>query len=109
MRMKNDILSYIPIGSRNAVPRSTLRVRVNLSDRTVRSLIEESNQKSPWTPIINTQDGKGYFVPDPNNHEDLMELKKYVKQQQNRISNIAKTTKGARNLVKMYGREKDAI
>lgn len=97
-----DILDHIPVGRENAITRNMLRSKTGLSDRKIRMLIEQSNIKYPFTPIINTQDGKGYFIPDTYDIGDILELKKYVAQQNSRIKNIARSSRGARNLSKMF-------
>lgn len=95
-----DILNYIPVGHKNAITRHALRVAAGMSDRKIRELIEESNIKNPTTPIINVQDGKGYFIPDIQDPEDVRELKKYVALQKSRIKQISRSSRGARNMVK---------
>lgn len=60
MEVKN-ILEYIPFGHDNAVKRPALCALTGLSDRQVRMMIE--NESNADHPIINLQDGKGYFRP----------------------------------------------
>ena len=59
-----DILQYIPVGHRNAVTREYLSAVTGLSDRKVRDLIEKACTREH--PILNMQDGKGYFQPAKN-------------------------------------------
>ncbi|MGN0272399.1 MAG: hypothetical protein ACI4DL_06510 [Lachnospiraceae bacterium] len=55
------ILDYIPIGHRNAVTRNQLMIATGLSDRKIREMIETECTREH--PILNLQDGKGYFQP----------------------------------------------
>ena len=75
-----DILEYIPYGRENAIKRKTLRDLTGLSDRDMRRAIELARQE---TPIINLQDGRGYYRPD-----DRDDLQRYVLQEQARAKKI---------------------
>ena len=75
-----DILEYIPYGRENAIKRKNLRDLTGLSDRDMRRAIELARKE---TPIINMQDGRGYYRPD--NRDDLQ---RYVLQEQARAKNI---------------------
>ena len=75
-----DILEYIPYGRKNAIKRKTLRDLTGLSDRDMRRAIELARQE---TPIINLQDGRGYYRPD-----DRDDLQRYVLQEQARAKKI---------------------
>ena len=59
-----NILDYIKIGRENAITRSELSKQIGISDRQVRDLIHYARRD---TPILNMQDGKGYFIPDMEN------------------------------------------
>lgn len=96
-----DILKLIPEGHANAVDREYLSSITGLCDRKVRQLIEEACTKEH--PILNMQDGKGYFRPLPSemhlvrlyraqeNHRTLTirkkvsELDKYIKAVNNEV------------------------
>ena len=56
-----NILNYISTGKENAITRESLTAVTGLSERKIRSLIEEERAKG--NIIINLQDGKGYFLP----------------------------------------------
>ena len=75
-----DILEYIPFGRDNAIKRKNLRDLTGLSDRDMRRAIELARKE---TPIINLQDGRGYYRPD-----DRDDLQRYVLQEQARAKKI---------------------
>ena len=55
-----DIVKLLKEGSENAVTRAELMRLTGFSDRKVRRLITEARLNKQ--PIINTQNGKGYFL-----------------------------------------------
>ena len=55
------IIDYIPVGHKNAVTRKQLVILTGLSDRKIRNMIQEECNREH--PILNMQDGKGYFQP----------------------------------------------
>ena len=75
-----DILEYIPYGRKNAIKRKTLRDLTGLTDRDMRRAIELARKE---TPIINMQDGNGYYRPDNRD-----EIQRYVLQEQARAKKI---------------------
>ena len=77
-----DILNHIPVGSKNAIKRKWLCFITGLIDRTMRNLLHEARKK---IPIINLQNGKGYFIPDMNIDTDKRLLIRWVKQEESRI------------------------
>lgn len=77
-----DILNHIPVGSKNAIKRKWLCFITGLIDRTMRNLLHEARKK---IPIINLQNGKGYFIPDMNIDKDIRLLIRWVKQEESRI------------------------
>lgn len=77
-----DILNFIPVGSRNAVKRKFLNSLTGLKDRNMRDRLHDVRMK---IPIINLQNGKGYFIPDMNRKEDVVLLIRWVKQEKSRI------------------------
>ena len=77
-----DILNYIPVGSENAIKRKWLCFVTKLIDRTMRNLLHDARKK---IPIINLQNGKGYFIPDMNKENDRNLLIRWVRQEQSRI------------------------
>ena len=95
-----DILDYIPTGSMNAIERVILRLKTGLKDRQKRRLIHFARRK---IPILNMQDGKGYFIPDMNNIKDINLLVRYVQQEESRLRRIAWSLMGARRTLRNCG------
>lgn len=58
-----DLLDMIPFGHDNAVTREELKRRTGLPDRVMRAKITALREE---VPIINLQDGCGYFRPLPH-------------------------------------------
>lgn len=77
-----EILNHIPTGSKNAVKRSSLCSIMNMCDRTMRFNLHYARMK---IPIINLQNGKGYFIPDMNSEKDVKMLVRWVLQEESRI------------------------
>lgn len=97
-----DILDYIPTGQENAVTRSELCRRTGLNDRTMRALLHKARGKMP---ILNMQDGHGYFIPDMNLESDRMLLKQFVRQEESRLTSIGWSLKPARQTLRNCGIE----
>lgn len=95
-----DILDYIPTGHVNAVTRADLRDRTGLCDRVMRAAIHNARRK---IPILNMQDGSGYFIPDMNIECDRLLLKRYVQQEESRLKNIGWALKAARQTLMNCG------
>ena len=95
-----DILDYIPTGQSNAVTRKELCRRTGLNDRAMRVLIHKARGK---IPILNLQDGNGYFVPDMNVINDQLLLKKFVQQEESRLKSIGWALKPARQTLRNCG------
>lgn len=91
---KMDIVSLIPIGYENAITRSELCTLTGLPDRKVRDMIFQARRE---TPIINLQDGKGYFIPSEN---DRAHVEKFVKQETARLKSVGWALKSARGFLK---------
>lgn len=78
-----DILSvFSKTGSKFPFSRKWLCQITGLADRTMRRLLHEARKK---IPIINLQNGKGYFIPDMNLEKDRKMLARWVKQEKSRI------------------------
>ncbi|MCI6468160.1 MAG: hypothetical protein MSA90_22185 [Faecalicatena sp.] len=77
-----DILTFLNTGSKHAIKRKWLCYRTGLDDRTMRDLLHEARKK---IPVINLQNGKGYFIPDMNIDDDRKLLVRWVKQEESRI------------------------
>lgn len=95
-----NILDYIPTGRENAVKRTWLCKATGLDDRTVRYAISMARRDMP---ILNMQDGRGYFIPDMNNEEERQILKRYVQQETSRGKKIFWSLMGARRTLKNCG------
>lgn len=104
-----DILDYIPIGYENAVSRDYLtgiymnryNLKKKTADRKMRKDIKKFSTREH--PILNLQDGKGYFQPAPNEihlaricstqgkrriralRREVSELDKYIKAATNEV------------------------
>lgn len=83
-----DILKFIPVGHRNAVTRKQLCIRTGLSDRKVRELIEKACTHEH--PILNMQDGQGYFQPAEN---EISLVRLYRNQENSRTSSTRRRVK----------------
>lgn len=99
-----NILDYIKIGRENAITRSEFSKQIGISDRQVRDLIHYARRD---TPILNMQDGKGYFIPDMDNEEEVLLLEAYVKQENARLKSIGWSLLSARKALKEYGVQTD--
>lgn len=75
-----DILEFIPYGRENAVKRSYLRDLLGVTDVEMRRMIAEARKQ---VPIINLQDGQGYYRP--RQKEDL---ERYILQEKSRAKAI---------------------
>ncbi len=95
-----DILDYIPTGSQNAISRYQLCKMTGIDDRKVREAIHNARRK---IPILNMQDGNGYFIPDMNTEKDRHLLKWYVRQEESRLKSIGWALKAARKTLKNCG------
>ena len=91
------IVDYIPTGRKNAITRKELCRITGLSDRQAREHIAQARRS---TPIINLQDGDGYFIPDPSDNADMGLLKRYVRQEEARLKSIGWSLKAARKTLK---------
>ena len=95
-----DILDFIPTGSRNAISRKYLNAVLRLSDRKIREMIHFARRK---IPILNLQDGNGYFIPDMNSENDINLLVQFVRQEESRLKSIAWALREARRTLKNCG------
>lgn len=83
------ITDYIPTGRKNAITRKELCRITGLSDRQAREHIAQARRN---TPIINLQDGDGYFIPNPSDNSDMSLLKRYVRQEEAIVNYVSKKT-----------------
>ena len=86
------ILECIPIGSQNPIKRSELADRIVMTDR---DRIDLLDQEKRIMPIINMQDGKGYYIPDMNVPRDRRLLLLWTKQELSRAKEIIECIKPA--------------
>lgn len=87
-----EALQAIPVGSWHPIKRSELSYVLNMTDREMRDILHEAKKKMP---IINLQDGKGYFIPDMNLIEDRRLLVIWTKQELNRSKETIECIKPA--------------
>ena len=95
-----NILDYIGTGRENARTRAELCMSTGIHDRAVRELISKARRN---IPILNMQDGRGYFIPDMNRMEERMLLKHYVQQEESRLKSIGWSLKVARKTLTNCG------
>lgn len=67
-----------------------------INDRYVRLAIAQARRK---IPILNMQDGDGYFIPGMNDQEDVRLLIRYVRQEESRLKSIGWSLKAARQML----------
>ena len=92
-----EVLFYIPEGKKNAISRGALAASAGYSDRHVREIIAQLQQKGYM--ICNMSGGEGYFVA-----ADLDEIEAYYRQEQARAVSIFKRIKPMRQVLKLNGR-----
>lgn len=91
-----DILEFIPYGRENAIKRQNLKDLLGVSDRDMRIMIADARKK---TPIINLQDGNGYYRP-----KEKSELMEYIMQENARAVSIIQNVRVAtEEYNKIYG------
>ncbi len=95
-----NILDFIPEGHSKAVNRDYLSSVTGLSDRKVRQLIEEACTREH--PILNMQDGKGYFRPLPS---EMHLVRLYRAQENRRTLTIRKKVSEIDKYIKMTSNE----
>ncbi len=95
-----NILEYIPVGHRNAKTRNELVIATGLSDRKVRDLIEKACTREH--PILNMQDGKGYFQPAA---DEMHLVRLYRSQENHRTIRIRKKVSELDGYLRIQGNE----
>ena len=107
-KQEHSIVELIPVGSGNAISRNLLvqlcvqnglideSLSVSGKDRLMRRLIEHA--RIDYT-ILNQSDGRGYYRPSK---EDLMELQKYIRQEESRAKSTFKNLSMAKKLYEDY-------
>ena len=94
-----DILDYIRTGHDRAITRAELSDLTGIDDRTIRDMIHYARRD---IPILNMQDGRGYFIPDMNILEERMMLMKYIRQEESRLKSIGWALKTARRAMELH-------
>lgn len=97
-----NILDYISTGRMNAITRHALAIRTGISDRQVRDLIHYARRD---IPILNMQDGRGYFIPNMNDDVERELLAAYVRQEEKRLKSIGWALASARQTCRNCGIE----
>lgn len=72
---------------------SELSDLTGIDDRTIRDMIHYARRD---IPILNMQDGRGYFIPDMNILEERMMLMKYIRQEESRLKSIGWALKNSK-------------
>ena len=90
-----DILQFIPTGKESAITRETLSFALNIPDREVRKLIAQARRNQP---IINLQNGSGYYLPTKKT-----EVIEFLNQETHRARSIFWSIKGCRDWLKKKG------
>lgn len=91
-----NITDYIPIGHENAISRRDLARMTGLGDRQMRHCIKMARRE---TPILNLQDGAGYFRPDTADETDKVLLRAFLKQEESRAKSTFWSLKAARDVL----------
>lgn len=76
-----NIVELIPVGRRKAISRDALRRAYGGTDREMRLAIEQARKTRV---IVNLSDGKGYFIPDMSDNEDVHLVARYAAQEESR-------------------------
>ena len=84
-----NIREYIPRGQDNAISRKNLCRRTGLCDRELRLHIEKANQET-GEPILNLQDGRGYFIPLPSERNLVWQC---IASETSRINKLSRKTR----------------
>ena len=91
--MSMNIIDFIPFGKENAITRDQLKAMTGLGDRKVRNMI---NKERRYYPIINIQDGDGYFRPT---QEEKDYVRKWIKQEMRRAKSSFWSLRGAKQFL----------
>lgn len=94
------LFELLPTGRHNAIRRRDLKELMHVSDRDMRRAIHDGRQKRP---ILNLSDGSGYYLPDMDDPDDMMELRRWIKQEESRSASV----EAAITAAKLAEREED--
>jgi len=105
IRMVTSIIDLIPLGFSNAISREELTRLCDEfgliepdtvdKDRAMRQLMRKAKRE---VAILSRQFG-GYFRPDVNNTEDVVEIRKYILREQKRAKSVFASLKKAYDLL----------
>lgn len=87
------LLSLIPTGKGNAINRKRLVELMGIDDRAVRLLIKRARR---YTPILNLQNGNGYFIPAA---DERHLVDKWIRQETARAKTTFWAMRGAREFL----------
>ena len=91
--MSMNIIDFIPFGKENAITRERLKAMTGLPDREIRDMIKKERR---YRPIINMQDGDGYFQPT---QEEKDYVQKWLKQETRRAKSSFRSLRGAKQFL----------
>lgn len=91
------LAELIPYGRRNAIPREALAMKLNVSDRAARQMVETA--RAEGLIIINECNGRGYYQSD-----DLDEIYHQYKQDMRRAQSVLRRCRPMRTLLRAAGR-----
>ena len=93
------LLNFIPLGKHNSIKRKELVRLTGLHDNVMRAEIARLRREYC---IINDQTGRGYYIPLPN---EIDEIRAFIKQETSRLKSIGWSLMGAKNeLAKLEGK-----
>lgn len=92
------LAAVVPFGRENAVTRRELAMRLGVSDRVMRRMIEDG--RAEGLIIINDGTGRGYYQTN-----DLAEMERQYRQDTSRALAILKRRAPLRNALKEAGRQ----
>ena len=98
-----NIIDFIPEGKENAVTREYLCSVTGFPDRKIRDEIARARLDCA---ILNLSDGKGYYRPTKDDYADL---RRYKKQEENRIRSISMGLNPIRLLLSVNKKKSDCI
>jgi hypothetical protein len=98
-----NIEDLIPYGKDNAVSRTYLADVTGLTDRKIRYLISKARREYP---ILNLQDGSGYYRPTI---EEYIEAMHFYKQERCRALSILWSLSGTKKWLKGVGKWTDGL
>ena len=95
-KVKAVVFNAIGIGHDNATTRSQLRIKTGYNDRLIRQAIEDLRMEYV---ILNRDDGKGYYIPEPT-AAGRRDAAGWITRQNRRIKSIKAATQGAMAFVR---------